>query len=179
VIGLTTGRRTSQRLNSLLRDLAHIIPRTKIVRRGKSSLDDLTALFLEQGLDHAVVIHRWHGASGRIDFYNIRTASMEPVPPSVLFSSIRLRRDQEVRRRQWVEAISHDPAVSEEARGFSRTLAGVLELPETSAPIDPRVRATIHVRERSDKHIEVAASSSPVMAEIGLKLLVSRLLWDL
>jgi rRNA maturation protein Rpf1 len=178
VIGLTTGRQTSQRLNSLLKDLAHSIPRAKIIRRGKSSLEELSTRLIEEGVNHAIMLYRWHGGPGRVDFYEVQPTSTTLLTPSILLKAAKLKREYDQPSRSVAEAVTCEGKVTVQTRRFSSVLSQVLELPESSLPPSPQLRSTLHVSETADGLIQLALTSPPIVREVGPRLLVSRLFWD-
>jgi len=178
VIALTTGRETSQRLNSLLNDLAHTIPNAKIVRRGKSSIQELTERLVGEGVDYALAIYRTHGGPGRIELLRVQPAAMSAIPPMIMLSSVKLRREYAEHSRYVAQAITFDKAISDQARRFCEVLSRVLRLPTLNLHADTRLKSTLHVSERTDGLIQLVATS-PAQRQVGPRLLISRLIWDL
>ena len=173
MIGLTTGRETSPRQNTLLKELATAIPNSRISRRGKSSTEDLSRRFLEEGFHHAVALYRWHGSPGRIEFFNVKSTGLEQVPPTLLLRSVRLRREYRARGQHTVEAISFEG--SSEATRLRNVLSRVLELPEIESL--KNATCSLHVRELTGATIELVVTSPPCIQEIGPKLVISEMLW--
>jgi rRNA maturation protein Rpf1 len=178
VIGLTTGREPSQRLNSLLKELARAIPNARVVRRGKSGFEDLGRRFNEAGLGHAIILHRWHGGPGRMDFFQVEAKSLKQVPPSILLGTVKLGREYAHRRKHVARAITCDANVSETTRRFARQLSMVLGLPESPLSATPEIGSTFHISESKGGSVLVALTS-PEREEVGPRLVVSRLIWDL
>jgi rRNA maturation protein Rpf1 len=179
VIGLTTGRQTSQRLNSLLKELANAIPRSKIIRRGKSSLDELTARFLEEGISHALALYRWQGGPGRIDFFRVDRTGLSQMVPSILISRVRLGREYPDRERHKAQGITCERDSSEGTKNFWQRLSEVLELPRVELPTDTKLATTLHISEKAGGAIDVAITSPPGVREVGPTLTIRKLLWDL
>lgn len=179
MIGLTTGRQTSQRLNSLLKELANTIPDSRIIRRGKSSLDGLTARFLEEGVSHAMVLYRWRGGPGRIDFFKVDSTGLSQMAPSLLISRVRLRREYPHRERHTAQGISCERDSSAGTKTLWQRLSEVLELPRVESITDAKIAATIHVSEKTGGSIDVAVTSPPGICEVGPTLTILKLLWDL
>lgn len=179
MIGFTTGRQTSQRLNSLLKELLHAIPKARVIRRGKSSLDDLGQRLFEEGIDYAIILHRWHGGPGRIDFFKVEVKGLTPLAPSVLLRAVKLGREYSHRGKHAAQAITCDAKISETTRRFARHLSMVLDLAESTLPTSSEIRSTFHVSEIGDGSILLALTSPPAQQEVGPRLLVSRLIWDL
>ena len=174
MIGLTTGRETSQRLNILLKELASTIPNSRISRRGKSSLEDLSRRFVEEGFGHAVALYRWHGGPGRIEFFNVKPSGLEQVPPTLLLRSVKLRREYGIRGQHTINAITCQGS-SAEARRLREVLTKALELPESES--FKNATCSLHVRESTRETIELVVTSPPCTREIGPKLVISGLLW--
>jgi rRNA maturation protein Rpf1 len=176
VIALSTGRQTSQRLNSLLKELDHTIPNARVVRRGKSSLNDLSQCLLHEGHDYAIILHRWHDGPGRIDFSEVGTAGLTPHAPSVLLRSVKLHRECPHRGTHVAQAVTYDPHISEATGRFVQHLSAVMSLNESTLPVRSEITSTFHV---SDGSVLLALTSPPAKRDVGPRLLVSRLIWDL
>ena len=179
MIGLTTGRQTNQRLNSLLKELAHTIPKAAVVRRGKSNLEDLGRRFVEQGLDYAIVLQRRHGGPGRIDFLKAQAKGLTPLPPTVLLKAVKLRREYTHQRKYAAQAITCDAGISETTQRFARQLSMVLDLPESTIPDEREIKSTFHISEFRDGSILLRLTAPPGRQDVGPRILASRLIWDL
>jgi rRNA maturation protein Rpf1 len=175
VIGLTTGRESNQRLNTLLNELVTALPNSRIERRGKSSRDELARRLLDGGFTHAVVFRRWHGGPGRVDFFNVKPEGMDYVSPSALLKSVTLRREYGTHGTPKVNAITYEHA-SSMIRRFGNVLSNTLELPETEYPHD--IPCSLHLRE-SEAGAEIVVRSLVRTRDLGPKLVISKLLWSL
>jgi rRNA maturation protein Rpf1 len=178
VIGLTTGREANQRLNSLLKELEHAVPSAKIVRRGKSSRQELANRLRQERFSHAVAIYRWQGGPGRLDFFTVKCDGISMLRPSALLKAVRLGREYPNRAHSTAAAITHDENMAEETRRFCHTLSDALELPEVDTPELSRIKASFHVSELPDLTTQLALTSPAREHEVGPKMLISRLLWD-
>lgn len=179
MIGLTTGRQTNQGLNSLLKELSHAIPRARVIRRGKSSLEDLGRRFCDKELDYGIILQRWHGGPGRIDFLRVEAKGLTPVAPSVLLRAVKLRREYEHQGKHAAQAITCDARISQSTRRFAQQLSMILDLPQSTIPADFKVKSSFHLSEFRDGSILLTMTSPPGQEEVGPRLLVSRLIWDL
>lgn len=178
MIGLTTGRQTNQRLNTLLKELAHTIPHAHIIRRGKSSLEELGQRLIDEGSDYGIIIQRWHGAPGRIDFYRVQP-SFSRIPPSIILKGVKLKREYADSQRGVAQAITYDREISKSSLRLVSTLCMVLGLSESKPPHDPKMKTSIHVGQLADGTIRITVTSPPAGADIGPNLLISRLIWDI
>jgi len=175
VIGLTTGRETNQRLNSLIKELNSSIPNSRITRRGKSSKEELARRLFEDGFTHALIAYRWHGGPGRLDFFNVGSSGMKQIPPSALLKSVTLRRELGEHKNPKVTGITCEQ-VSTTTRNLCHTLSTVLELPITEIREDSH--SSIYVRD-SGKVIEVVVRSLTDMRELGPRLVIAKLIWSI
>lgn len=179
MIGLTTGRETNQRLNSLLKELAHSIPRAKVVRRGKSGQYELGRRFFAEGLDYALILQRWHGGPGRMEFFEVKGDALTQIVPVVMLGGVKLRREYGNRGNSTAQAIAQSSNVSENTKRFTQHLSRFLDLPETSRPTRPEIRTTFHVSEGADGSIVLVLTSPPGEREVGPRLVISKLVWNL
>jgi hypothetical protein len=177
VIGFTTGRETNQRLNSLLKELTHVVPRSEIIRRGKSSREELASKLHENGFSHAIVLYRWHGGPGRIDFFAVSTDGISSLSPSALLKNVKLGREFPNRAKCIATAVTHGEDLTEETLRFCHTLSNSLELPEVRASDISRIRTSFHVTDLPDRTIQLAVTSPAARLEVGPRISVSRLLW--
>jgi len=175
VIGLTTGRQTSQRLDILLKELVSTIPNSKIIRRGKSSLEELGRTFSTNGIRHALAIYRWHGGPGRIDLFNVNSTGLEQVPPSILLKSVKLRREYEITGRYRCSAITYADA-STATRRLGHAISEILELPELESA--DHAACSLHIRNSSGA-FEAVVTAPAAKREVGPKLVISNQLWSM
>jgi len=175
VIGLTTGREPSQRLNSLLKELADAIPNAKITRRGKSNLDDLGRRFLDDGISHALTIYRSHGGPGRIDLFNVETSGMTPIPPSILLKSVTLRKEYGTHGKYRCAAITYENPTTTTTR-LGHALSEILELPEESRTSNSAT-CSLHIRNNQRGVTELVVASHRTKRDLGPKLVISNLTW--
>ncbi len=175
MIGLTTGRESNQRLNTLLKELVIALPNSRVARRGKSSKEELARRLLDEGFTHAVILYRWHGGPGRLDFFNVKPDGMEQVPPSVLLKSVTLRREYGSHETPKINAITYEQT-SSTTRRFGHILSNILEIPEAES--HHGIPYSLHLRD-SGKGTEIVVKSLVSNRDLGPKLVISRLLWSL
>jgi len=176
VIGLTTGRETNQRLNSLLRDLVHVIPNAVILRRGKSSLQGLTERVRQMGISQVLVIYRSHGGPRRIDMLRLSDAGLVAVPPAMILSAVKLRREHDARDRSPVSAISREAGSPSEITRFAVKLGEALGVPAVESGSVLAHGSTFHLKREPTGTISLTVRSSPDQ-EVGPRLEISKLIW--
>jgi len=90
---LTTSRNPTSRIRTFCNDLTRIIPNIVRVNRGKMSMHEVAEKALEQGADRVVIVDRWQGGPGRIEFFHVGTAGLVHVAPILYVAGIRLQRE--------------------------------------------------------------------------------------
>ena len=179
MIGFTTGRQTNQRLNSLLKELVHSLPKARVIRRGKSSLEDLGWHLFEEGFEYVVILQRWQGGPGRIDFFKVEAQGLARRTPSVLLKAVKLRREYANPEKHTAEAITCDTQASRSTQRFVSYLSPILNLTALTLPTSSEIKSTLHITETRDGSILLALTSPPAQQEVGPRLLISRLIWDM
>lgn len=173
MIGLTTSRQTTQRMNSLLNELSRALPHATIIRRGKASLNDLSIRLLKENITHAIVLNRWHGSPGRITLCAVNPKGIANLAPSMLLSEVKLKREYGIVTRSVVQGISCGP-LKDSTRRFSQILASTMEIPV--AQDTSNMNATFHLLEANGL-MRLVVTSPPTVREVGPSLTISRLLW--
>lgn len=90
---LTTSRNPTPKMRTFCRDLTRVIPGTVHVARGKMSMDEVAEKALENRADRVIIVDRWQGGPGKIEFYRIGSSGLIHVTPGLYVSGIRLQRD--------------------------------------------------------------------------------------
>jgi rRNA maturation protein Rpf1 len=179
VIAFTTGRETNQRLNSLVKELAHALPSARVIRRGKSSREELATRLRDGGFSHAAAIYRWHGGPGRVDFFTINQSGLSLFPPHLLLKSVRLGRENANRVKCTATSITRQNEAGAQARRFCSALSEAFELPYVEPQNRTQTRASFHVSQTSDGTVQLALTSHPGQRDVGPKLTISKLMWNL
>jgi len=177
---LTTSRRPTERLRAFCRELANSIPDVTRVNRGKMSLDGVAEKAIELEADRVVVVDRWHGGVGKINLFQVSSTGLKPVPPVMLIGKIRLRRElDEGRRGVRSSAITVEPEDSAELTRTAERLSKFFDLPVL--PLDEASenhRASMLFSFDSSRYIQITFMLLSRMIEIGPRVILSKLVWD-
>lgn len=177
---LTTSRRPTGRIRTFCRDLAYSIPDAVRVNRGKMSLDGVAEKAIGVDADKVVLVDRWHGGPGKVSLFQLSSTGLEPVPPMMLIKSIRLRRElNEGRRGTRSSVITLEPKDSPELTRIAGHLSKYFGLPVL--PLDDASnhhRASMHFSFDSSRRIQFTFMLLGRMIEIGPKVTLSKLVWD-
>jgi U3 small nucleolar ribonucleoprotein protein IMP4 len=180
MILLTTSRRPTGRIRTFCRDLVNSIPDAVRVNRGKMSLYGVAEKAIELEADRVVVVDRWHGGPGKINFYRLSSTGLEFVPPLMLINSIRLRRDlNETAKRTQSSAITVEPEDSAELERIAGRLSQFFGLPVLSlTEVSQKHGATMHVSFDASRRLQFTFMRSQRMVEIGPRVTFSKLIWE-
>jgi len=180
VILLTTSRRPTGAIRSFCRDFVNSIPDVVRVNRGKMSLDGVAERAIEVDADRVVVVDRWRGGLGKINLFRISSTGLKSVPPRMLITGIRLRREfEEVTRRARSSAITMEPEDSPELERIAERLSQYFDLPVLSLDeADKRQRASMHFSFDSSRRLQITFMRLQRMVEIGPRVTLSKLVWE-
>jgi len=180
VILLTTSRRPTGAIRSFCRDFVNSIPDVVRVNRGKMSLDGVAERAIELEADRVVVVDRWRGGLGRINLFRVSSTGLKSVPPLMLISMIRLRREfEEGTRRARSSAITLKPEDSAELIRIAGRMSQYFGLPVLS--VDEAARkhgASMHFSFDSSRHIQITFMRLQRMVEIGPRVTLAKLIWE-
>jgi len=167
-------------MRTFCRDLANSIPDVARVNRGKMSLDEVAERAIELEAERVVVVDRLRGGLGKINLFQLSSTGLTAVPPLMLMSGIRLRREfKEVTRRSRSSAITLKPEDSPELERIAGRLSQYFSLPVLS--LDKAVKrhnASMHFSFDSSQRLQVTFMRLQRMVEIGPRVTLSKLVWE-
>jgi len=181
VILLTTSRRPTERIRTLCRELAHVIPNAVRVNRGKLSLDGVAERALEFGADHVIIIDRWKGGPGEIQFFHAGSGGLVPVPPTLYVSGVRLQREFKTRVRK-IRPLTLT-ASSEGSSQTGKLVEALSNFLEVSKSTEERVpsadRASMHISSDASGSMQITFRLLPEGMEVGPRITLSHLVWEI
>jgi len=179
VILLTTSRRPTGRIRTFCRDFVNSIPDVVRVNRGKMSLDGVAERAIEIDADRVVVVDRWRGGLGKTNLFRVSSTGLTSVPPLMLISGIRLRREfKEGTRRTRSSAITIEPEDSTELIRIAECMSQYFSLPILS--VDEAARkhgASMHFSFDHSRRLQITFIHHQRMVEIGPRVTLSKLVW--
>ncbi len=181
MILLTTSRRPTGAIRTLCRDLANSIPDVVRVNRGKMSLDEVAERAIGLESDRVIVVDRWRGGPGKINLSKVGSSGLNPIPPLMLISGVRLRREFEERtRRVRSSVITTEPQDSPELERFAGCLSQFFNLPVMS-PDEAAGKHGVSMHfsfDSSQKRLQITFLLLQRMVEIGPRITLSELVWE-
>jgi len=126
------------------------------------------------------VVDRWRGGLGKINLFRISSTGLKSVPPLMLISGIRLRREfEEGTRRTRSTAITLEPEDSAELIRIAGRMSQYFDLPVLS--VDKAARkygASMHFSFDSSRRLQITFMCLQRMVEIGPRVTLSKLVWE-
>ncbi|MEM1506695.1 MAG: hypothetical protein QXU02_00235 [Candidatus Bathyarchaeia archaeon] len=184
MIILTTSHRPTRRIRSLCNDLAYSIPGLIRVNRGKMGLIDVAERTVSAGSEKFIVIDRWKGCPGRIRFYRVIDGEIREEPPRIYISGVKLRREFKTsysRRGEKINSLFLDVSetLDQERNLFRSRLSEILEVPMLKIGGETlNYQAYMHVGAGEDSWAYISFCLLPGKVEIGPRIKISHVVWD-
>jgi rRNA maturation protein Rpf1 len=182
LILLTTSRRPTKGIRTFCKDLSHTIPNILRINRGKLGLEGLMAKALELGAKKVIIVDRWRGGPGKVEFYLLE-GKLQPMPPLIYLRSVKLRREFQAMpkgRRIKSTAIMTSTKSSQEVIRLEKALSAFFGIPIVSSENECRnYNAIMQITTNSAGEMVATFRLLPENVEIGPRMRISHLIWDL
>lgn len=179
LILITTSRRPTDLIRSICRDLSNSIPELIRVNRGKMSLDQVAEKALELEADRVVLLDRWNLGLGSISLFMLDSSELIIFPPVMFLSEVRLRRDIGKKKRFRASVVTFEPNSLPKIEKFARYLSKFFSLPiVTPNEAKNGQLASMHISFNSLGYIQIRFMLLRRMIEIGPRINLSKLVWD-
>jgi rRNA maturation protein Rpf1 len=167
-------------MRAFCRDLANSIPDVVRINRGKMSMDGVAEKAIELEANRVILVERWHGGPGKINLFMISSTGLKSVPPLMLLSGIRLRREfGEGTRRARSSVITVELEISPELEQLAGCLSQFFGLPVIYLDKASEChRASMHLSFDSSRRTQITFMLLERMVEIGPRATLSKLVWD-
>jgi U3 small nucleolar ribonucleoprotein protein IMP4 len=183
VLLLTTSRRPTPRTRTFCRGLARSIPNVVRINRGKLSLDGIVEKSLELNANHVIIVDRWKGGPGKIEFFKIEQEGLVPVPPIMYVSSIKLQREFDRAKIKPVRSliITMSSENSNEIIRIARSLSNFLNVPLSQRnKAVSKSKTSMHISTDDLYRTQVTFMLFlPENVEIGPRITLSHVAWEI
>jgi len=180
VILLTTSRQPTERIRTLCRELVRVIPNALRVNRGKLSLDGVTEKALEFGANRIIIIDRWKGGPGKIQFFHAGSEGLIPVPPTIYVSGARLQREFKSRVGKIRPLTLTASSEGSQTGKLAEALSNFLEVPKsTEERVSSVYQASIHVSSDASGSVQITFRLLPEGVEVGPRITLSHVVWEI
>lgn len=180
MILITTSRSPTERIRTICNDLARSMPEAVRINRGKMNLDGIAEKALEIEADRVVVVSRWKGGPGRIEFFKAGSEGLAPVFPILYLAGIQLQREFNVRIgpvRSLAATVS--PECSPEVMKTVESLADFFNIPfspKETAPL--KYQASMHFSSDASRRAQITFMLLPKFIEVGPRIIMSHAVWE-
>ena len=144
------------------------------------SLDALAEKALELEADKVIVVEKWKDKFAQLSLFKVGSTGLVPFAPVVFLSDVTLRRElNQGAKRYRSSVVTVSQKRSSELERAASQFAQFLGLPFML--LDEAVeehRASLHFSANSSKSFRATFMLLSRMVEIGPRLTVSKLLWD-
>lgn len=149
--------------------------------RGKMSLEELAENAIEERANRVVIIERWKGGPGRMRLLKINNGELAQVPPQIYIQGIKLQREFEKREVTMKSLIIGKPKDElYDTVMLTEALSGFFEIPVMDLDRAPSgYKATMQIRRDETGEFSLSFLLLPNMTEIGPRLTISHVMWDL
>ncbi len=180
MILVTTSRRPTERIRALCNDLARSIPRAVRVNRGKMNLDGITEKALEIAADRVVVVNRWRGGLGKIEFFKAGPGDLTSVFPILYITSVRLQREYDVKIGLVRSlAVNKSPRCSSGEMKTAEALANFFNIPFFPKEKPPlKHQASMYFSSNTARRTQITFMRLPQFIEAGPRIIISRAVWE-
>jgi len=174
---ITTSRRPTQQIRILCRDLHAVLGRSVYINRGKLSLQKLVDEALAIGQDRLLLLKRWKGNPGKMEFITL-APKVQRLFPVVYLHSVVTQREL---GRARVGSSTIESVVVESENSEVERLADALS---QFLGIEKRRQETVEGRiymslEESLGHLAmITFKKCPEYIEIGPRLVIRHLVWS-
>jgi len=151
------------------------------------SFESLAEKALELDADRAILVDRWKGGPGKIEFFRLKEG-LKLVPPLIYLKGVKLRREfeTEIRRVQAVAiAASSDKDI--ELQKLADALSDFLQLPKKDVQTlkqtqKAKRKTALYVSRGKDGQIQLQIQLTfmlvPAWVEAGPRMRLSHLIWN-
>jgi len=178
---LTTSRKPTKSIRTLCNDLSHTFRKAMRINRGKLSLEGIAEKALELAIERVMIVNRWKGGPGKIDFFEIRQDGLNAFPPIIYVRNIKFRREfgKGAPKRIDSVAIATSPKQNFEIKKFENALSGFFDVPILSLEeaINGKHDAIMQVLADSLNCITITFRIIPELVEDGPQIGISHLVW--
>lgn len=155
------------------------------INRGKLSRGGVAEKALELDAEKAIIIGKWRGDSGKIEFFRISAKGLDVIPPLIYVKSVKLRRDfkEDMPRGRRIKSIAIEASKtpSLEVKRLENVLSEFFNIPVFSFKeiCDREFDAAMQISADPSNRMIITFKLVPELVEIGPQIRVSHLVWEL
>ncbi|MFH1328883.1 MAG: hypothetical protein ABIH76_08630 [Candidatus Bathyarchaeota archaeon] len=175
---ITSSREPTNSVRTLLKDLNRVIPQSSRANRGKLSMNGLANLALILRVKYILVIGRWKGGPGKIEFYMASKRGLNQIPPIIFIGDYHLQREYGITHKK-VKRGGILSAFNPELQKISKALSEILNMPIISHNQWEGYQAYMHVSNIKQNLTKLTFFSCKENLEIGPSLILRIIKWEI
>lgn len=172
-------------MRTLCRDISYTFPYVVQINRGKLSLEGIAEKALELDIEKVMVVDRWKGGLGKMEFFEVEQDGLETAPPIIYLRSVKFRRDFGEKmpkgRRIKSVAMAVSPSENFEVRKTEKALSAFFGVPTLSLEeaVNGKYDVVMQILTDSSNCVTITFRLVPELVEVGPRIGISYLVWEL
>ena len=181
----TTSRNPTNTMRTLCKDISCTFPNVERVNRGKLSIEGIIEKAIELNAEKVVIVDRFTEGTGKIQLFQVKQSGLVGVPPIIHVRNVKFRRGfgESMHKENRINsiAIANSSKESFEIKRLENALSSFFEVPVVpfEKAINGKCDAVMQVLENSSERITITFSLVPQLVEIGPRMEISHLAWEL
>jgi len=166
-------------MRSLCHDLERVLPDAIRINRGKLSFPEIIGKVFDAEADRLIIVERWKGGPGRIQFYQI-SPEVTRLPPLLILGGVKMQIDFGRKRRlskNIAVTVTDDPPknILDLAKFLSQFLKVPLSAKKSS---EEKFTTALHISPIPDGEARIQFNAPPRGTEVGPRLIVKKAVWE-
>jgi rRNA maturation protein Rpf1 len=132
-----------------------------------------------------MVVDRWKGGPGKIEFFEVRQDGLESVPPIIYLCSVKFRRDfgEKMHKGRRIKSVAMAVSSKEnfEIKKTEKALSAFFGVPTLSLEeaVNSKYDIVMQILTDSSNRITITFRLAPEMVEVGPRIGIAHLVWEL
>ena len=167
-------------MRSLCHDLQRVLPDTTRINRGKLSFPEIIGKVLDKQADRLIIVERWEGGPGKIQFYQI-SSEVTHLPPLLILASVKTQIDfgrKILLSKNIVVTVTDDSPKN--ILNLAKFLSQFLKVPlSAKKSSEEKFTTTLHISPIPDREARIQFNAPPKGTEVGPRLIVKKAVWNI
>lgn len=167
-------------MRTFCHDLERAIPNVILINRGKLDLDGLAEKALELDAGRVIVVDRWQGRVGKIQFFNLTSSGLVSVYLTMQVAKVKLQREFGEKRLKPTKKLAlSNISQNSEANAVAQSLSKFLDIPILSLEeaTSKVYEAAMQISQDASKQLQITFIRLPMMRETGPRITIKHLTW--
>ncbi|RLI27315.1 MAG: hypothetical protein DRO52_00550 [Candidatus Hecatellales archaeon] len=177
---ISSSRYPTRTVRSLMRDLHTVIPHSHRMNRGKMSLEDLSEVARQLGARYVMLVARWKGIPGKLEFYRPQPRGLKLLPPIIYIRGVKLQRQYPTYWRKLRirprKLLIFKPPKDEEAR-LAEALSEFFASEGWTEPLEAEASQGTIYMEVSPQRLTFHSTLNGRLVEVGPSITIRHLVW--